>query len=122
MVWLSPFHLIVIVASWPRHPTARERAQRRRGEKMTRQPRHMATRRGVIRAGGLLGIGSTGLFTPAISHAADWPYLTHGLQSGDVTADSAIVWARASQPSRLRIEFATTESFASIIGGVYVDA
>ena len=75
-----------------------------------------------MRASGLLTLGSAGLFTPAISRAADRPSLTHGLQSGDVTADSAIVWARASQPSRLRIEFATTDSFASVLGGVYVDA
>jgi alkaline phosphatase D len=59
---------------------------------------------------------------PAISRAADRPNITHGLQSGDVTADSGIVWARASQPSRLRIEFSTTESFTSVIGEVFVDA
>ena len=80
------------------------------------------TRRSVMRASGLLTLASTDLFVPSISRAADRPLLTHGLQSGDVRADSAIVWARVSQPSRLRIEFSTTESFASVIGGVFVDA
>jgi alkaline phosphatase D len=80
------------------------------------------SRRRVLRAAGLVTFGPPGLFRPAISRAADRPTITHGLQSGDVSGDSAIVWARVGQPSRLRIEFSTTESFASVIGGVYVDA
>ncbi|HET7270474.1 MAG TPA: PhoD-like phosphatase N-terminal domain-containing protein, partial [Rubrobacter sp.] len=39
------------------------------------------------------------------------PTITHGVQSGDVTASSAIVWARADRPSRMFAEVAATESF-----------
>jgi alkaline phosphatase D len=80
------------------------------------------SRRSVMRTGGLVALGSSGLFTPSISRATDRPSITHGLQSGDISGDSGIVWARVSQPSRLRIEFSTSRSFQSVIGGVYVDA
>ena len=83
--------------------------------------RSCLTRRGVVLALGSAGV-SKGLLAPAVSRAADRPAVTHGLQSGDVTADSGLVWARVSQPSRLRIEFSTTESFASVLGGVFADA
>jgi alkaline phosphatase D len=49
------------------------------------------TRRGLIRGSGSLASATTGLLTPAISRAADRPLITHGLQSGDVTANSAMV-------------------------------
>ena len=39
------------------------------------------------------------------------PQLTHGIQSGDVTANSAIVWARADRPSRMLVEIAPTPGF-----------
>ncbi|HEX6710107.1 MAG TPA: alkaline phosphatase D family protein [Rubrobacter sp.] len=39
------------------------------------------------------------------------PTVTHGVQSGDVTASSAVVWARADRPSRMFVEVAATESF-----------
>jgi alkaline phosphatase D len=79
------------------------------------------TRRGLLGGGGSLVL-APGLFMPAISRAADRPSITHGLQSGDVTDGSAIVWARVNRPSRVRVEFSTTESFTSVIGGVFVDA
>ncbi|KAB1072275.1 alkaline phosphatase D family protein [Methylobacterium planeticum] len=90
---------------------------------MSRSPRSGLTRRPFLTgaAAGILGSGS-GLFRPAISRAADRPVLTHGLQSGDVDTDSAIVWARADRPCRAVIEWATTESFAEIRGGVFADA
>ncbi len=83
--------------------------------------RYHLTRRGLLAGSSSLTL-ATKLFLPAISRAADRPHITHGLQSGDVTADSGIVWARVSRPSRVRIEFSTTESFASLVGGVFVDA
>lgn len=39
--------------------------------------------------------------------------LVAGLQSGDVLANSAIVWARASREARMRVEWATTSDFAN---------
>jgi alkaline phosphatase D len=39
------------------------------------------------------------------------PQVTHGVASGDVSFDSAIVWSRASRRARMLVEWATTESF-----------
>jgi alkaline phosphatase D len=66
------------------------------------------------------GIGN--LARPAISHAADRPQITHGIQSGDVMADSGVVWARTDRPARMQIEFATTDSFKDVHSGPFVDA
>src|SRR5262245_28898934 len=63
-----------------------------------------------------------GIAKPALSRAADRPVITHGIQSGDVSVDSAIVWARADRPSRMLVEVATSESFKNIRGEVFVDA
>jgi alkaline phosphatase D len=62
------------------------------------------------------------LARPAISRAADRPAISHGLQSGDVSLDSGMVWARADRPARMMIEVATTDSFRNIHSGVFVDA
>ncbi|MET3304069.1 alkaline phosphatase D [Bradyrhizobium diazoefficiens] len=48
---------------------------------------------------------------PYLSRAADRPAVTHGVQSGDVTVDGGVVWARADRPSQMLVEVATTESF-----------
>jgi alkaline phosphatase D len=80
------------------------------------------TRRGLIRGGSSMVLVGGALFAPAISRAADCPSITHGLQSGDVNADSGMVWARVSRPSRVRVEFSTTDSFKEVLGGVFADA
>lgn len=49
---------------------------------------------------------------PSLSRAAARPAFTHGLQSGDVAHDGAVVWTRADRPAYMRVEWATTESFA----------
>lgn len=61
----------------------------------------------------LKGSVSTGLALamPAISRAQSRPVLTHGLQSGDVNTSSGVIWARADRPSRVFIEYATSDSF-----------
>ncbi len=55
--------------------------------------------------------------TPASSQAASRPSLisvTHGVASGDVTATSAIIWARASHgPSQMHVEYATDPAFTN---------
>ncbi|MGE0416617.1 MAG: alkaline phosphatase [Acetobacteraceae bacterium] len=76
----------------------------------------------ISRRGLLIGAGTVPLFAPAISRAADRPTITHGVQSGDVTQSSAVTWARVSQPARVKVEFATTDSFRTIIGGGFADA
>jgi alkaline phosphatase D len=48
---------------------------------------------------------------PSLSRAADRPVITHGVQSGDVTVDGGVIWARADRPSQMLVEVATTESF-----------
>ncbi|MEM7523053.1 MAG: alkaline phosphatase D family protein [Pseudomonadota bacterium] len=39
------------------------------------------------------------------------PQITHGLQTGDVAHDGAVVWARADKPAKMLVEWSTTESF-----------
>src|SRR2546421_6613926 len=58
---------------------------------------------------------------PYLSRAADRPLITHGVQSGDVSVDSGVVWARADRPARMLVEVATTDSFNDP-RGVFVDA
>ena len=42
------------------------------------------------------------------------PQLPDGIQVGDPLQNRAIVWARADRPSRLIVEYATTESFQNV--------
>ena len=63
-----------------------------------------------------------GIAKPALSRAADRPLITHGIQSGDVSVDSGIVWARADRPSRMLVEIATSDSFKTIRSAAFVDA
>jgi alkaline phosphatase D len=41
------------------------------------------------------------------------PLMPSGIQSGDVTADGAIIWSRADRPSRMHVEVAYDEAFNS---------
>jgi alkaline phosphatase D len=41
------------------------------------------------------------------------PEVTHGVQVGDVQTGRALVWARASEPSRLVVEWDTSERFGN---------
>jgi alkaline phosphatase D len=68
----------------------------------------------------LAGMGS--LARPYISRAADRPRIAGGIQSGDVSGGSAIVWARADRPARMRVEYAISESFKTVIGAASSDA
>jgi alkaline phosphatase D len=68
----------------------------------------------------LAGLG--GLARPCLSRAADRPRIASGLASGDVSTDSAVVWARADRPARMRVECSTVESFKTIIGAASSDA
>jgi alkaline phosphatase D len=59
---------------------------------------------------------------PAFSRSTERPVITHGVQSGDVSADSGMIWARADRPARMLIEVATTDSFKDIRHTGFVDA
>ena len=49
----------------------------------------------------LAGFGS--LTSPYLSRAADRPRIAGGLASGDVSAGSAVVWARADRNARMQV-------------------
>ncbi len=44
-----------------------------------------------------------------VTSEAARPRLAHGVQSGDVTGDRAIIWSRADRPSRMIVDWATSE-------------
>ena len=59
-----------------------------------------------------LALSGAGLIgRPAIAQSGR-PVVTHGVQTGDVGMNNAIVWSRADKPARMIVEYATTESFA----------
>jgi alkaline phosphatase D len=76
--------------------------------------------RGVMSSASAAALG--GIAMPAISRAADRPLITHGLQSGDVSANSAVIWARADRPARMLIEASTTDTFKTIRSAAFADA
>jgi alkaline phosphatase D len=52
------------------------------------------------------------------------PQIPFGVQSGDITANRAIVWSRSDRPARMIVEYATTESFQNaqrIIGPAAIE-
>jgi alkaline phosphatase D len=62
------------------------------------------------------------LAAPGFSRQSQRPAITHGVQSGDVSVDSGMVWARADRPARMLIEAATTDSFRNIVFASSADA
>ena len=68
----------------------------------------------------LAGLG--GLAKPSLSRASDRPQITSGIQSGDVSVHSAMVWARADRPARMQVVYSTRESFDTILGAASADA
>jgi alkaline phosphatase D len=62
------------------------------------------SRRQFIRTGALAGAAVAVTPGRAPAFVRSRPQLTSGIQSGDVTSDSAIVWARADRPSRMIVE------------------
>lgn len=80
------------------------------------------SRAALLRGGLVLGAGAvaSGVPTPAVAAGrpgapalvrSGRPVLTHGVQSGDVTARTATVWARADRAARLMVEVARDPSF-----------
>ncbi len=65
---------------------------------------------------------ASGIARPYVSHAGDRPLITHGVQSGDVTQDSGMIWARTDRPARMLVEVATSDSFRNVIASTAVDA
>ena len=64
-------------------------------------------------ASGALGL--SGSRAPAIIQSdSARPATPQGVASGDVTAGRAVIWSRADRPSRLVVEYSTTESFKDV--------
>src|SRR6202795_1989218 len=83
----------------------------------TRAKQGLTRRHLLVRSASTLALAGLGsLARPYLSRAADRPMIANGLASGDVSTDSAVVWARADRPARMRVECSTVESFKSIIG------
>jgi len=73
------------------------------------------SRRNLLRAGVVGGVagmaGGSSFGSPAFSSAGSRPVLTHGVQSGDATKDSAIIWSRADRPARLWVQASRRPDF-----------
>src|SRR5262249_16246597 len=65
---------------------------------------------------------STSIKAPAVVWSSQRPLVTHGVQSGDVSTDSGMVWARTDRPARMLIEAATNNTFGNICYASTVDA
>src|SRR5215813_15511724 len=85
--------------------------------------RFSLTRRRLLAGSGAAAFTALGgVARPYISRANERPVITHGIQSGDVSMDQGVVWARADRPSRMLVEVATTDGFKDIRRSVFVDA
>lgn len=80
-------------------------------------------RKFLLRAASFGTLAASGTIAkPFISRAADRPLITHGIQSGDISADGGMVWARTDRPARMIVEAATSDSFKDIHSAVAIDA
>lgn len=79
------------------------------------------TRRQTLLGGAALGAS---LALPALSRAQSRPVMAHGIMSGDMTHDGAVIWGHSDRESRMLVEWATTESMsdARAIPGLSVGA
>jgi len=75
------------------------------------------SRRALLGAGGAAALA---LATPGaaaarrrgrVLRAGDAPQVTHGVQSGEVGAHRAVVWARTDRPAHMLVDVSPTESF-----------
>lgn len=64
---------------------------------------------GALAAPAVACSSGSSVATPSL--VRERPILTHGVATGDVRADGALVWARSDRPARLVVETAATESF-----------
>lgn len=85
-----------------------------------RAKRGLTRRQLLVRSAATIAVGS--LAKPYLSRAAERPTIACGIQSGDVSANSAVIWARADRAARMQVEYSTLESFANILGSSSADA
>ncbi|KMK68774.1 alkaline phosphatase [Puniceibacterium sp. IMCC21224] len=72
-------------------------------------PRISFTRRQTLLGGAALGAA---LAVPSLSRAQSRPMITHGVMSGDVAHDGAMIWGRADREAKMLVEWATTENMS----------
>ena len=60
------------------------------------------------------GLAASAFPLPALNQSAARPVFIHGVQSGDVDTESGMIWTRIDRPSRVTIDYSTTESFSPI--------
>src|SRR4051794_40065655 len=85
-----------------------------------RAKRGLTRRQLLVRSAATIAV--SGLAKPYLSRAADRPVIACGIQSGDVSASSAVIWARADRAAQMRVEYSLAESFASTLGSSSADA
>ncbi len=85
-------------------------------------PRNNNLSRRTFVATAAAGAAVSALPKHLFAQVAGRPEMPYGIQSGDVTADSAVVWGAADRPSRMRVEWSTTESFKDSVGVPVADA
>ncbi|MBR1143793.1 alkaline phosphatase [Bradyrhizobium sp. AUGA SZCCT0431] len=70
----------------------------------------------LVRSASTAAVAALGsVAKPYLSRAADRPHIASGIASGDVSADSAVIWARADRAARMQVECSIDESFKSIL-------
>jgi alkaline phosphatase D len=72
-------------------------------------------RRQFLRTAAAAGVTAVVLPGSAPAFVRSRPLLTHGIQSGDVTNCTGIVWGRADRPSRMLVEVARTPRFKDAV-------
>jgi len=88
-----------------------------------RAKRGLSRRQLLVRSASSIALaGMGGLATPYLSRAADRPKIAGGIASGDVSTDSAVIWARADRSARMRVEYSSVESFKTILGAASAEA
>src|ERR1700751_3702509 len=95
----------------PSPPSRKAQTEARMTIKIARTSFRNISRRRFLSTAAATGISTIAM--PYLSRAADRPAVTHGVQSGDVSSDGGVVWARADRPSQMLVEVSTTESFAN---------
>ncbi|KSV93675.1 alkaline phosphatase [Sinorhizobium sp. GL28] len=72
------------------------------------------SRRSFLLSAGAAGfVASSGLATPFYARGYGRPEFIHGVQSGDVDTSSGMIWTRVDRPSKVSVEYSTTESFSN---------
>ncbi|WP_104665514.1 alkaline phosphatase D family protein [Ensifer adhaerens] len=72
------------------------------------------SRRSFLLSAGAAGfVASSGLATPFYARGYGRPEFAHGVQSGDVDTSSGMIWTRVDRPSKVSVEYSTTESFSN---------